>query len=415
MPANIAGMIGRDFGAMWEQNRARTPFRRALRMSAVCAALAFGAVCSSVAPAAACTLAAPPPALLGYPGDGDAEVPTDVVPFYRSQYLYPVDLTGATFSLASSTGDMLTVEASIVHSSMVDLRLEKTLQPNTTYTLTAIAKVPRSSDTDLVDKTLTVTFTTGAGPVAAVPDPPQALLQHYQFAQPPTSSCSPSQKGTCVAVSTGLPVEVIETTADGTESTRLFAPLYIEPRFTELATDSCLELRTRAPNATYSSPLVLCASDAPVFTISGSENIACTAQGITQDGAQLPTSAGVVNGWAGEPGYGGAPDEQPGYAGGPASEPEVSAGSGGSSAGGASHVMGSTAGQAAVSVPSSIAGSGGATNGLDGAAPAVRAPVESAGCSYAASSGSTTNSALATLCALGLFARLRRSRRVHAG
>jgi len=72
------------------------------------------------------------------------------------------------------------------------------LQPNTDYRI----------DVSLPNGEMVkgVSFTTGDGPFEGTPSPPNASLQHYQFAPGvPLSSCSPSQTGTCVALASDWP------------------------------------------------------------------------------------------------------------------------------------------------------------------------------------------------------------------
>ncbi len=165
--------------------------------------------------ASACSTAAPPPSLVGYPSDTDVQVPTDVVPFYDTTPFIASDRSITQFSLTSSAGDTLAVQTTDTHLYTIDLTIEKALQPNTKYTLVASLSAAPNPD---AAKTLTLTFTTGAGPVSAPPDPPQAFLQHYQFGQQLRSSCSPWEEGTCVAVSTGFPLEQTDVYESGAES-----------------------------------------------------------------------------------------------------------------------------------------------------------------------------------------------------
>ncbi|HYQ02362.1 MAG TPA: Ig-like domain-containing protein [Polyangiaceae bacterium] len=257
-------------------------FRLLAKYGVMCAVGALGALMTPSA--SACSTIAPPPALNGYPSDGATDVPTDVVPFYKS--IYSTSLNDATFSLTSATGEAMVARATTAQLDTYELRFEQELQPNTTYTL--VTDVPDPVAEAQV-RSLSLTFTTGGGPVSTAPAKPEGSLQHYQFASQPRSSCSPSGQGTCVAVS-GLPVESSEIDEFGQDNS---VSLYTEPWFTNLSGINqgtnfrCVKLRTRAPNATYSEPLVLCGEGAPLITIRGSENIACTSQGITQDGLPI--------------------------------------------------------------------------------------------------------------------------------
>jgi len=206
------------------------------------------------------------------------------VPFYDSSlFLFASDLAGAQFTLTSSAGDKLMARGAHTQLDTVDLTIDGELRPNTTYTLAANVPVPSSSD--LVK---TLSFTTGAGPLATPPAPPQGFLQHYQFEQALSSSCSPREQGTCVAVSGGVAIE--ETNVDEFGQDDQYVYLRSEPWFTDLSGMNqgtnfrCVKLRTRAENGLYSSPLVLCGAEAARLKLHGSEAIACTSRGITQDG-----------------------------------------------------------------------------------------------------------------------------------
>lgn len=250
----------------------------------------LGLVTSTIAlferSAQACSIAAPPPALSGSPSQGDVDVPTDVVPFYE---LYAAGIDNpqqASFQLKSAAGDAIALRAEQTHVWTFALVPEQPLQPQTAYTLSAT--VPASvngGETTL----LQLTFTTGNGPVATTPEPPQGSLQHYRFSQPAQSSCSPARSGTCVAITSGFPVEATDVDEFGQA---LSSYLYRGPWFTNLSgidqgtNFTCVRLRTRAPNGAYSTPVDLCGAGAPLLTLSGSEDIACTAAGITND--ELP-------------------------------------------------------------------------------------------------------------------------------
>ena len=219
--------------------------------------------------------------LSGFPNDGDTAVPTDVVPFYDLS-LASEQLTEAHVTLTSDRGEVREVAVAKTRPGTVELQLDTALEPNTEYTLAANLPV-LSGSPELIES---LTFTTGAGPLTVPPGPPEAFLQHYSIAESPQNSCSPSPHGTCVAVPAGLTIE--ETLIDefGQESP---APLHANAWFNDLSgidqgtNFRCVKLRTRAANATYSEPVVLCGANAPLLSIKGSENIACTAHGITLD------------------------------------------------------------------------------------------------------------------------------------
>ena len=309
-------------------------------------------------------------------------MPTDVVPFYEAWPDSLASLGSAEFTLSSAAGETIAAQPAGGLEYATQLKIEHALQPNTTYTL--VAKLAQPSEPDFID-TLSLTFTTGGGPVSAPPAQPQAFLGHYRFAEQPSSSCSPLRYGTCVAVTAGLPVEETEIDEAGQEIG--FAYLRREPWFTDLTSLSqgagtrCVKLRSRGANAVYSSPLVLCGTDAPLFTLRGSEDIGCTAQGLTQDGAVVTSSAG---------GAGEYPTAQGGAA------------SGGVTRGGAGGAPTTPGGdEAAFGKP------GGAANGSSAS---VGNPT-STSCALAPGRNHAPNAALGALFALALAARFRSTRR----
>jgi MYXO-CTERM domain-containing protein len=140
-----------------------------------------------------------------------------------------------------------------------------------------------------------VTFTTGDGPFEGEPEPPRALLEHYQFSPGSfQSSCSPPEVGTCVALAGSLPVDVTfmwNGNVDG------YSPyLYQSSFFTNLSgieqgtPFDCVSLRARAPNRRYSAPVQLCGDDGQLLTLSGSDRISCTPEGLVQEA--LPPAEG---------------------------------------------------------------------------------------------------------------------------
>jgi hypothetical protein len=246
------------------------------------AGVALGLVCIAPKSARACSTAQPPAALLGYPANGEADVPTDVVPFYDTITARITDAATAKFVLTSSKGETIAVSAELSHTWHVDLVPVELLQPNTTYRI-ALSLPDEESVSG-------ISFTTGAGPFQGVPEPPTASLHHYQFAADvPYNSCSRSPTGTCVALGTNLPVDVTHLW-DGHEDG--YAYLYERSSFTNLSgldqgtPFDCVNLRSRAPNRVYSTAVQLCREDGPLFTLSSAE-VTCTPEGLMQ-GAHRP-------------------------------------------------------------------------------------------------------------------------------
>ena len=359
-------MVGKHAGCCLGASNAvpaQVECRSKLALGVTCAVLLLGALAPRTA--SACSTRPPLPTLSGYPSDGELEVPTDVVPFYDTASLSATNRRITEVKLTSSEGDVLVARTAAAQLRTIELTLGEALQPNTQYTLEATLNA--FEDTDPVE-TLTLTFTTAAGPVSAPPAPPQGFLRQFQFAVRPKSSCDLGEYGTCVVLSSGFPVEATYIDASGQESPYVF--LYREPWITDLTgisshSASCVKLRARGANAIYSLPVVFCGADAPTFTIRGSEKIACTSQGLTQDGALVTSSAG-------------GPSESP---------------SGGSDQGGSDQ--------------------GGSEQGGSDQVDARESPSEtSTSCSCGlAPGGKQANAALSALFALALAVRLRRTRR----
>jgi hypothetical protein len=267
-----------------------TRLRRGIAIGLAGAVLAFGMLESRTT--SACSTRAPVPALRGYPSEGATEVPTDVVPFFASES--SLRLTDAEFTLTAADGEVTQARVARAQVSIVELTFEKALQPNTAYTLAAKLNGPMGP---YFVESLSLSFTTGAGPLTEVPPPPLAFLQKYRFTHA-VSSCEPGAESTCVAITSGLPVEATPTTEAGEDG----QDTYLQSASWFGGMDlGCTRLRTRAPNGTYSAPVVLClGDDVPLFTISGSERLTCTPEGITHDGVLLTSSA---------VGSGGAPGE----------------------------------------------------------------------------------------------------------
>ena len=228
----------------------------------------------------ACSTVAPPVSLVGYPADGQADVPTNVVPFYNVAFARIDDVATARFELTSSDSAVISMRAEQSHVWHADLLPSELLQPNTEYRIEV--SLPNG---EMVPG---VSFTTGAGPFEGAPPPPSASLQHYQFAPDvPLSSCSSSQTGTCVALAGDLATDVTYLWNGNADPTYVY--LYEGSFFTTLSgldqgtSFDCV--RSRGPNGVYSAPVELCRDDGPLLTLSGSDQITCTAKGLLQGSA----------------------------------------------------------------------------------------------------------------------------------
>lgn len=251
------------------------------------ASLALAMACCSaslVAPsqAQACTTVFEP-AYVGFPAEGDSDVPTDVQLTFDSSSLWSraLEVGDLQAVLTSSTGASISavVDAPYVYTYTVTPTTE--LEPNTLYSFTI-------SWTDEVDQgSWTIQFTTGAGPFTGTPAPPNAAsLQHYRLTNDPADSCSPPPSGTCVALPERTEVErrMIDDIGQQHQPYLERGPFFTNLSGIDQGTPfTCVELRTRAPNGTVSEPVTLCGRDTELLDLSDESDVVCTPEGIPVD------------------------------------------------------------------------------------------------------------------------------------
>ena len=228
--------------------------------------------------AAACSYAEPPPELRGVPSDGQEDVPTDVVPVYSVSSLNAFGDPSGLFRLRSVDGDEVAITTSPAGNWHGELRPEAALEPFTAYVVEAYG---RSGEEGV---TVSLTFTTGAGPLARAPEPPPAFVQHFELAPDAEWSSCDTDRGTCLAVPRG---DLYLLTYDGGVAPD---PGYLidGPYATDYSGISgiqCLEVRRRAINGSYSEPTRVCLGDAPSFVLEGDSSMTCTEAGIVHAGA----------------------------------------------------------------------------------------------------------------------------------
>ena len=254
--------------------------------SRVYPALLVSAVLSTIGSwtevAGACSYALPPPELVGYPKDGDAQVPIDVVPFFDTFAAGILSSSSGpvAFSLRSSTGTVVEVAPTEGYHWTFELTPQTELEPNTTYTLEATLPVPTGQP---VIRSLT--FTTSGQRAAAPAKPDGAFIQHYRF-NGAMSSCDPQRTGSCVAFTEGpLVANFVDEFGQEHEGYLWQEPVLSNLSGIDQGTNfRCVNLRSRAANGALSSPVSLCSADGPLFELSGSAKIGCSARGLTQAG-----------------------------------------------------------------------------------------------------------------------------------
>jgi hypothetical protein len=251
--------------------------------------------------AVACATLAPPPALEGFPKEGSTAVPTNVIPIFdgeRARVSSP--FTGAVFELASASGEIIALAPRQSHVWHFELLPASPLLPRTQYTLRGRWRSDRYLTTPVE---LSLSFTTGDGPLQEAATAPVAFMQHYTLTTAVLSSCDVPPNGTCVAHPTDTFVEhfylddLVNDPSIYEGGFGVQGPyLYGQSAWTNLSgidqgtPYQCVRLRTRAYDGTYSEPVVLCGKDAPHYVVEGSAMLECTPQGLAHDG-QLLTGA----------------------------------------------------------------------------------------------------------------------------
>jgi hypothetical protein len=257
-------------------------------------------------PVRACSIALPPPALEGIPADGDVAVPTDVRLIYDlfAAHLTALAVQSPEFELTDASGQILRLVQRPPSVGKLELVPENQLQPLTVYRLRGHW---REASPSAGETTLSLSFTTAAGPAVA-PSPPVASMQHYAFREVALSSCDPQSTGTCVSIPASTTVAVTYIDSFGQEVAD-FSPDGLEvvgylrggPFFDNLSgldqgtNFECVKLRTRALNGSLSEPVVLCGKDAPTFELRGTANIACSPAGLTHDGHLVSQTSRPIN------------------------------------------------------------------------------------------------------------------------
>lgn len=249
--------------------------------------LLAASVLAYASPASACVVPTDAPAFSdGAPLDGADGVPTDVVPFYRIPIAVLSAAAGTSdfdpppgqFTLATAQGRAIEITVRLVHSLTFEIVPSEPLEPNTEHVLRGAWSIEGDIYTD------ELTFTTGAGPLATPPEPPDPRLVHYNAAEPEEIAiCAPVlPTGTCIwDTHNDQFIELALLMDDGTVAYSMLAHQAMaisllgsgeEPEL------QCVRLRTRGLNGRFSTPVTRCRDGEPVQDIA-TDDVRCTPDG----------------------------------------------------------------------------------------------------------------------------------------
>jgi MYXO-CTERM domain-containing protein len=217
---------------------------------------------------------------VGRPVSGELSVPTDVVPVFSSFEagdLNSTYLAEATFELSSAAGETIAVTAQMTFSRHFELIPSSELEPSTEYTIVATLP-PRAAQQTGVEVSLS--FTTGSGPLTEPPAPPNVKMLHYH-AEVSGTLCDPGGDGSCLFFPSGTAV-VITQPGDSSPTSRLtFDPWWENLSGVNQGTPwTCVTLRARAIDGTLSDPVDVCRDEAEIVNLPSTLGLRCTENGI---------------------------------------------------------------------------------------------------------------------------------------
>lgn len=235
------------------------------------------------APAWACSQVPDVPVLLGQPAEDDVRVPTNVVLHYAVpaamlRYEDPPDLVPGEFELRAETGEQAELSVTRPKPGLLELVPAEPLLPETVYTLTAHWK---ASNGDQAESALT--FETSDGPVDAAPEPPDAVMRHYELERDHSASCGPRMTGSCISIEDDR--AIIEYTFfdrfGNEQASHLLRGSHLT--FDGMGPGECVDVRRFGSNGIRSQSLRLCADDAPrsdLTALRGDPSVSCGAAGL---------------------------------------------------------------------------------------------------------------------------------------
>ena len=254
----------------------------------------------------ACITAPEPTALVGFPADGDADVPTNVRPVFdglRADLSDP-PLQSARFEIVSASGEVIAAEAKPTHFWHFELFPAAELKPLTAYTVRGSWT---GGDRQMV--TSAISFTTGAARLETPPALPTASIRHYYWPAGSKVLCGPPPSASCVSVAGDTWTQANLIDEFGQEQTRYASDgtpltggyLYRGSFFTNVSgldqgtNFVCVRLRSRAADGRLSEPVDLCRQDGALYQLAGAAPIACTEAGLTHQG-RLVTASETMSG-----------------------------------------------------------------------------------------------------------------------
>ena len=238
-----------------------------------------------------------PPSLDGLPTPDERAVPTNVVPIFdlfAAQIRTEQNLALTPFELVSDAGTSVRVSARLAFKYYIELLSEAPLDASTRYTIRATLPPGTLQPGAL----LSLSFTTGTGPLPSPPAPPDVRVQNYE-ATSIGDTCDPgSLTGSCVFFPAGSWIEVWRTVEPEMRELRRYA------RFDNLTgvpsvPGTCLSLRTRGPDGRMSDTVEVCGDDGETFAIPDTHALKCTNRGFEQGGVPLDGSGGATGGTGG--------------------------------------------------------------------------------------------------------------------
>jgi hypothetical protein len=215
--------------------------------------------------ARACTYA--PVATAGQPAASAANVPVDVVPWFRA---FAINQSELHVRLIGPGEEEVPVDPTFTGGGSLDTYVEvwptAPLEAETDYHLVVeMVGSPHGEDVELLD----VPFRTGSHVASVEPEPPLASMELLEFTTFWGAACHDSHTG-CIGAegSAGLELQVRDE-EDGTVISRQLGVETVQYMYRDYAADRpfCIELRKRSLAGVRSEPAALCSADVPMHLV----------------------------------------------------------------------------------------------------------------------------------------------------